>query len=71
MTADFDGAHDDCKGATLADLLRRSKATTTNQVVCVDGVMAEETVPLCDGAVVMIVPQPRNAAAAETGMQVS
>ena len=47
--------------ATLADLLRRSKAMTTNQAIYVDGVRAEETVPLRDGAVVMIVPQPRKA----------
>jgi hypothetical protein len=52
-------------GATLAELLRRSEATTMNQVVYVDGVRAEETVPLRDGAVVMIVPQPRNAAVNE------
>src|SRR5207248_1407679 len=52
-------------GAALADLLRRSKATTTNQAIYVDGVKAEETVPLRDGAVVMIVPQPRNAAVDE------
>lgn len=53
------------KGATLADLLRRSEATTTNQAVSVDGLEAEETVPLHDGAVVMIVPQPRNSAVDE------
>jgi hypothetical protein len=49
-------------GATLADLLRRSEATTTNQAVYVDGVVAEETVPLRDGAVVMVVAQPRKTA---------
>ncbi|MBV8309030.1 MAG: hypothetical protein JO344_01400 [Planctomycetaceae bacterium] len=49
------------KGATLADLVRRSKATTTFQAVYLDGVLAEETTPLHDGAVVMIVPQPKNA----------
>jgi len=53
------------RGATLADLLRRSEATTMHQVIYVDGFMAEETVPLCDGAVVVIVPQPRNAAVDE------
>jgi hypothetical protein len=42
-------------------LLRRSGATVTNQAVYLDGVLAEETVPLRDGAVVMIVPLPRNA----------
>ena len=53
------------KGATLADLLRKSKATTTCQAVYLDGVLAEETTPLPDGAVVMIVPQPKNAAVDE------
>jgi hypothetical protein len=53
------------RGAILADLLRRSETTLTNQVIYVDGVMAEESVPLRDGAVVMIVPQPRNAAVDE------
>jgi hypothetical protein len=48
-------------GATLADLLRRSGATVTNQAVYLDGALAEETVPPRDGAVVMIVPLPRNA----------
>ena len=49
------------KGATLADLLRQSRATAINQAVYVDGVPAERTVPLHHGAVVMIVPQPGNA----------
>jgi len=53
------------KGASLADLLRKSKATTTCQAIYIDGVLAEETTPLPDGAVVMIVPQPRNAAGEE------
>jgi len=53
------------KGATLAELLRQSEATTTNQAVYVDGVRAEETVPLRDGAVVMIIPQGRNVAVDE------
>jgi hypothetical protein len=53
------------EGATLAELLHRSGATTTNQAVYVDGVMAGDTVPLHDGAVVMIVPQPRNGAVDE------
>ena len=53
------------KGATLADLLRRSKATTTNQAVFVDGVVAETTLPLRDGALVILVPQLKNAAADE------
>ncbi|MGO9463753.1 MAG: hypothetical protein ACLQIB_48730 [Isosphaeraceae bacterium] len=49
------------RGATLAELLRQSDATTTDQAVYVDGVWTDETVPLHDGAVVMIVPRPRNA----------
>ncbi len=53
------------KGATLTELLRKSEALTTNHVVYVDGVRTEETVPLHDGAIVMIVPQPSNAAADE------
>ncbi len=53
------------KGATLADLLRKSKATTTRQAVYLDGVLAAETTPLRDGAIVMIVPQPKNAAVDE------
>jgi Homeodomain-like domain len=52
-------------GATVADLLRRSEATTTNQAVYVDGVIAEETAPLHNGAVVMIVPQSRKGAGNE------
>jgi hypothetical protein len=52
-------------GATLADLLHRSAATTVNQAIYVDGVLAEGAAPLRDGAIVMIVPHPRNAAVAE------
>jgi len=52
-------------GATLGDLLRRSKATITGQAAYIDGVSAEESTPLRDGAIVMIVPQPRNAAVDE------
>lgn len=47
------------EGATLEDLLHRSGAETTNQAVYVDGVVAGGAMPLCDGAIVMIVPQPR------------
>jgi hypothetical protein len=53
------------KGATLEDLLRESEATAMNQAVYVDGVLAEGTIPLRDGAVVMIVPQPGNVAVAQ------
>jgi hypothetical protein len=53
------------EGATLTELLHRSGATTVDQVVYVDGVMAEEATPLHHGAVVMIVPRLRNGAVAE------
>jgi sulfur carrier protein ThiS len=53
------------EGATLADLLHRSEATTTNRAVYVDGVAATETLALRDGSVVMIVPQPGRASADE------
>jgi hypothetical protein len=53
------------EGATLAELLHRSGATTTNQAVYVDGVMGGDSVPLHDGAVVVIVPQLRNGAVDE------
>jgi hypothetical protein len=46
-------------GATLAELLRHSGATTTNQAVYIDGIMAGEMATLHDGAIVMIVPQSR------------
>jgi hypothetical protein len=57
--------HDLPEGATLADLLRRSGATTADQVIYVDGVISRETSPLRDGAVVMIVPRPKTAAGVE------
>ena len=41
------------------------RATTTNQAVYIDGVMAGETVPLHHGAIVMIVPQSGNGAVNE------
>ncbi len=44
-------------GATLGDLLQRTQATTTNHVVYVDGEVVEETAPLHDGVIVMIVPK--------------
>jgi hypothetical protein len=52
-------------GATLAELLQRSGVTTTDQAIYVDGVMAEETAPLHDGAVVTIAPRAGNAAVDE------
>jgi len=53
------------EGATLADLLRLSRASTTHQAVFVDGVPPEEALSLRDGAVVTIVPRPANAATDE------
>jgi hypothetical protein len=50
------------KGATLADLLRRSRVNTTNQVIVVDGISFDEDKPLHNGAVVTIVPQLESAA---------
>jgi hypothetical protein len=52
-------------GATLADLLRLSETSTTNKTVFVDGVPPEEVLPLHEGAVVTIVPRPRDAAGDE------
>jgi hypothetical protein len=53
------------EGATLADLLRHSGASTTDQAVFVDGVPPEESLPLHNGVVVTIVPRPRHAAGDE------
>ena len=52
-------------GATLGDLLRFSETAMANQAVFVDGVAPEDALPLHEGAVVTIVPQPRNAAGDE------
>jgi hypothetical protein len=52
-------------GVTLADLLRRSRTTTVDQSVFVDGLPAEDATPLRDGSVVMIVPQPTKAAVSD------
>ena len=52
-------------GTTLADLLRLAAISTANQAIFVDGVPPEEAVPLRDGAVVTIVPRPRNSAGEE------
>jgi hypothetical protein len=52
-------------GANLEELVRQSGATTTNQAVYIDGVVAGGAAPLHDGAVVMIVPQPRIGAVEE------
>jgi hypothetical protein len=48
------------EGATLADLVRLSGVSTTDQAVLVEGVPIEEALPLLDGAVVTIAPQSRN-----------
>jgi hypothetical protein len=48
-------------GATVAELLRRSRASTTDQAVYVDGIVAEESLPLQDGAIVTIAPVVRDA----------
>jgi hypothetical protein len=53
------------EGATLADLLRRSGTSTTDQAVFVDGMAPEERLPLSMGMVVTIVPRLRNAAGDE------
>ena len=52
-------------GATLADLLRVSETSIVNQTVFVDGLGAEDPMPLRDGAVVTIIPRPRNAMGSE------
>jgi hypothetical protein len=48
-------------GANLAHLLGRANATTTDQAVYLDGVTADETMQLSDGAVVVLVPLPKTA----------
>jgi hypothetical protein len=53
------------EGATLADLLRQSGTSTTDQSVFVDGVPPEEGLPLSMGVVVTIVPRPGNDAGDE------
>ncbi len=52
-------------GATLGELLQRSGVTTTGRTISVNGVMAEETVPLHHGAIVTIAPRAGNAAVNE------
>jgi hypothetical protein len=52
-------------GATLADLLRLSGTSTTNQAVLVDGAPPEEILTLHEGAVVTILPRLRNSAGDE------
>ena len=48
-------------GSTLADLLRLSETSMTNETVFVDSVPPEEVLTLHEGVVVTIVPRPRNA----------
>jgi hypothetical protein len=52
-------------GATLADLLRLSGISATDQAIFVDGVPPEEGLLLHEGVVVTIVPRPRNSAVDE------
>src|SRR6476469_672099 len=52
-------------GATLSDLLRQSGATIAEQAIFIDGVAPEEALTLRDGAVISIVPRPRNSAGDE------
>jgi sulfur carrier protein ThiS len=44
------------EGSTVADLLKVSGASTTNQAILINGVPIEEAVPLIDGAIVTISP---------------
>ncbi|MGO9598587.1 MAG: hypothetical protein ACLP7Q_11410 [Isosphaeraceae bacterium] len=53
------------KAATLEDLLRLSKLDITSRAIYIDGELAEKSTPLRDGAVVVVVPQPKNAPAQE------
>ena len=53
------------EGATLADLLRLSGTSTTNQAVFVAGVPPEEGLVLREGVVVTVVPQLGNGAGDE------
>ncbi len=46
------------EGATLADLLRVSGISTTNQAIFVDGVPPDESLPLHNGIVVTLLPWP-------------
>jgi hypothetical protein len=53
------------EGATLADLLRQSGASTADQAIFVDGIPPEEGLPLRMGAIVTLVPRPRATAGDE------
>jgi hypothetical protein len=53
------------EGATLADLLRQSGISTTDQAIFVDGIPPEEGLPLSMGVVVTLVPRSRDAAGDE------
>ncbi len=54
------------KGGTVADLLSRSGASTTNQTILVDGGESEATLQLHEGAVVAIMPASGNGASDES-----
>jgi hypothetical protein len=51
--------------ATVADLLRRVGATTTNQLIYIGDDIATETTPLYDGAIVAVIPQSKSSAGSE------
>lgn len=53
------------EGATLADLLRQSGTTTTDQAIFVDGISPEEGLSMSMGAIVTIVPLSRDASGDE------
>jgi hypothetical protein len=57
--------YDLSEGATLADLLRQSLTSATDQNIFVDGLPIEESLPLREGTVVTIVPKPKNSAPEE------
>lgn len=50
------------EGSTIENLISRSGATTARQIVSVDGIIPEKSLPLHHGAVVIIVPAPKNSA---------
>jgi hypothetical protein len=53
------------QGSALEELISRSGAMTARQTVSVDGIIPEKTLPLHDGAIVIIAPAPKNAAGGE------
>jgi hypothetical protein len=51
--------------ATVADLLRRVRAITTDQLIYIGDDIATETTPLYDGAVVAVIPRSKDSAGSE------